>query len=273
MRRWGRQMVGRKSRNARLIDKHPCCCFCGGTVEATTVEHAPPKIFFIGKHRPSGLEFPACSRCNNGTADSDQVAALFAIIMATVHRPEIESQNSGYIGKLVSGVVNNHPEIITALASDDGFETIKVNGEIQNLPKVKVPDFLYEEFLNPWAAKQGFALWYEHKNASLGPEAKVYVHWETNFSLLDNDILEKFSEGLSGFGELRQGKWETTDQYWYKYGFAEKDGQELGAFLLVLQDASAVMIFVTNGPEQISESVSKMTTFQTNSAQGIHEIK
>jgi hypothetical protein len=38
----------------------------------------PHRDIFIGKRRPSGMEFAACADCNNRTGAADLVAAFFA---------------------------------------------------------------------------------------------------------------------------------------------------------------------------------------------------
>ena len=85
----------------RLLAKHPICCFCGGSTQATSADHVPPRIIFWGKRRPQGLEMPACHACNQGTRKLDQVAGLFARI-TVVDKSDQDQQEFGEIAKSVS---------------------------------------------------------------------------------------------------------------------------------------------------------------------------
>ncbi|MEP6018146.1 MAG: hypothetical protein ABJ251_06645 [Paracoccaceae bacterium] len=88
--------MGAKARRlARFKQSHPNCCLCGGEVPMETIEHTPPKAMFFGSLRPKGLEVPACRRCNNGSSQQDQFAALLACTQSPA---------------LISGGDNKHDE-------------------------------------------------------------------------------------------------------------------------------------------------------------------
>jgi hypothetical protein len=55
----------------KLVKTHPWCCFCGGSEAAVSLDHQPARIIFPDKHRPKGLEFPACAVCNNQTSPDE----------------------------------------------------------------------------------------------------------------------------------------------------------------------------------------------------------
>ena len=42
----------RKKLSARILEKHPFCCYCGGNERATTIDHVPAKIVFPYKRAP-----------------------------------------------------------------------------------------------------------------------------------------------------------------------------------------------------------------------------
>ena len=64
----------------RFLLEHPICCFCGGNTPATTRDHVPAKIIFDNKHRPKGIEVPACKQCQQFTKKHELAAAMFARI-------------------------------------------------------------------------------------------------------------------------------------------------------------------------------------------------
>lgn len=67
----------------KFFDQNPHCCFCGGSTKAIERDHIPPKCVFRDKNLPgdiSRIEFPACSRCNQGWRLRDQAVAAIAIL-------------------------------------------------------------------------------------------------------------------------------------------------------------------------------------------------
>lgn len=84
------------------------CCFCGGLVPADTVDHVPLRAAFTGNVGPEGFEFPACSGCNSGSADSEQVFALYARLSDQTDRNDDKTHNDN----LIRGVRNNYPELL-----------------------------------------------------------------------------------------------------------------------------------------------------------------
>ena len=73
----GEASLRSRSRAAILVSG-PRCIYCSKL--ATFVEHMPPKSMFIDERRPSGMEFPACKECNEGTTGADLVASFYARI-------------------------------------------------------------------------------------------------------------------------------------------------------------------------------------------------
>jgi hypothetical protein len=64
------------SRTSVFLKQHPMCCFCGGCTPATSIDHQPARIIFPEKHRPKGLEFPACAVCNGQTSADEALLAF-----------------------------------------------------------------------------------------------------------------------------------------------------------------------------------------------------
>ena len=52
------------------------CIYCSDRPQ--TLEHMPSRGMLRGKLRPSGMEYAACTACNEGTRGSDAVAAFIA---------------------------------------------------------------------------------------------------------------------------------------------------------------------------------------------------
>ena len=76
--------MGKKATKLKkFLLEHPKCCFCGGAEQSTTKDHIPPRSFFIDRKHPKGFEFPACSKCNNTTSDSEDVARVLSMLQGT----------------------------------------------------------------------------------------------------------------------------------------------------------------------------------------------
>ena len=83
--------MGKKSvKLRRFLKENPNCCFCGGTRRATTVDHIPPRSFFLQRRHPKGLEFPACSSCNNNSSNAEDIARIISTLQGTVFNPAVK---------------------------------------------------------------------------------------------------------------------------------------------------------------------------------------
>lgn len=255
------------SRLERMKRDHPKCCFYGGTNPTETVEHAPPKVFFIEKRRPNGHEFPACERCNGGSASSDQIAALVACSMASVMRHE---EVDAHIQKLAMGVFNNQPEVISEIASKDEDVFLNQNGILLPASKITLSDEIFDDWLDPWAAKIGCALWFENTAEVVSENHVITVNWITNHGVMAGDIPKKLFSNLTNVGEIRQGKWSVSNQFRYHYALGKQN--KFGAFFPILFDCAAIFIAIYENIELVPAKYDK-TVYQTNAKNGIHPLK
>lgn len=257
-----KQKLGKTA--AFLID-HPWCCLCGGSVPATTVEHAPPRVFFLDRALPTNTHrVPACSRCNNGSSQADQVTALVALTMA-IHKPSHDE----YIMKLAKGVANNAPDAIDLIARGESSDVpLRVEGKVDLYARVEVDPRLFTNWLNPWAAKQAYALHYLHQGKPIASGAKVVVQWFTNANVIDEQSPDELLQQLRSYGELRQGTKTSRLEYSYKYQF----DAGVGSIVLMLHDSSMVMlgIFDPGFPEK---DFPNWTMFSTTPERGIHGVE
>lgn len=261
------EAIYKRAQNTKFLEAHPWCCLCGGSVVATTIEHAPPKVFFINKEIPSGSHrMPACARCNNGSGSADQVAAFVALLQASVHR-DIPKE---YIEKLGRGVRNNSPDAFAAIfAGSPSDVPLRVGGKVDLYAKVEIDPIIFENWLDPWAAKQAYALYYLHSDGKiLPPTAKVMVQWFTNANISDDLAPDKLLQSLGNYGELRQGIKNSELQYSYKWQLDDK----IGCFVLMLQDASLAMLGIFHDATQAAR-VPDWKLFSTDAENGIHLVK
>ena len=72
------------SATARLLAQNSLCCFCGGTEAAVNMDHQPARVMFPDRHRPKGLEFPACSVCNGRPVRTKRGRIFLPVSPATI---------------------------------------------------------------------------------------------------------------------------------------------------------------------------------------------
>jgi hypothetical protein len=95
----------------KILAGNPGCIYCAGSNVAVTIEHMPAISMFEGRQRPKGLEFPACAACNNGTGDSDLVAAMLARTWPDA-KSEVQQKD---VRKIFGGLANNIPGLFNEM--------------------------------------------------------------------------------------------------------------------------------------------------------------
>lgn len=124
-------MGQQKAKNKRFFSEHPLCCFCGGSVPATTVDHVPARAFFVDRKSPGCTRFPACLRCQNRTTDSEDIARLLAISQATAINPDaleyfLESEAS-----IMRGFKQRKTKLLDHGESIDGNPVVRLDEDTQ----------------------------------------------------------------------------------------------------------------------------------------------
>jgi hypothetical protein len=93
-----------------FLKTHPVCCFCDGTTQATTIDHQSAKIIFPNKYRPEGLEFPACTSCNQQSSADE---ALLALLCRTAGSLRFNSPiDSKRVQDILSTVGSTFPNLL-----------------------------------------------------------------------------------------------------------------------------------------------------------------
>jgi hypothetical protein len=99
------------SKTRRFLKEHPYCCFCGGSAPASTSDHVPPKACFPDGFWPEEFEFPACEKCNHGTAKNDQIFGFYAMLLDSNDATRSNAYTAK-LNKLRDGIANNYPEAL-----------------------------------------------------------------------------------------------------------------------------------------------------------------
>lgn len=214
------------------------CIFCGGETPATTWEHCPPVTLFRDKQRPSGYVFPACARCNNGSSQQDQIVAVFAMSTAEAFKRGTADR---YWVRRLRGVANNARLALDYVDFNGGRAVIDKRGMV-DLYELDTDSRFFSEWLNPWAAKLGCALYFEHSGEVIKRDQSITVRWQTDPRQMQDAYGEAIVNGLPSYKPVKQGSRDFSDQFSYR--FAVNTNEQIGAFFVILQDFVSVLITV-----------------------------
>lgn len=163
---------------ARILDGVQRCIYCGGKVVADTIDHVPPRVIFAKRHRPQGLEFPACKRCNGGSR-LDELAAAMVCRMYPDATLDDEKEE---ISRLVRSVNNNCPGLLEELKPT--FRQSKIARRANAVPPdasvLNCSGPLLNRAIRRFGAKIGYALHYQLLGTLIPPDGGVGVWWFTN---------------------------------------------------------------------------------------------
>ena len=253
----------RANRKQEFLRKHPFCCLCGGTIPATTIEHAPPRVLFVDRQIPGAFSFPACDRCNGGSKDADQIAALVTLIMGSATSSHVTDR---YINKLLEAAATNYPEMLKYIDTSVSLQYLRVNGLVREVFVGGIDRHIFYDWLDPWIAKLGLAFWYHHQSDVFPETGRISVHWFTNASIANNEIPDELFSALKGFNFPFQGKIGNAHQFSYKYGFT--NDRTTGSFLFSFHDSSAAVAILTHNPSYVNR-FRKIPTLKTSPHTGI----
>ena len=198
--RWsclGDVMGASKAKAVRFFAKHPFCCFCGGKVAATTIDHVPNRACFLGRAFPDDFEFPACNDCQNASR-KNEMAFSFAVQMME-HDPA--NQDPGSWQKAIAGLANNFREALPNpyIAGAEKRKGLARLGHgrppgvfSKDLPVATVPKALNEAIL-AYAKKITVAMFYKEKQR---PPERNYLVW-TIWSQAVDLTMESFFTSLA----------------------------------------------------------------------------
>jgi hypothetical protein len=207
------EITAMKMRLAEFVRLHPFCCFCGGKERTQSMDHQPARIMFPRKHRPKGLEFPACTTCNKQTAPDEALVALFARVAGS-NRPHIDAHDTA-LDAVVKAVRRSFPLLLSSITHTTWImergvlrRTIGLNG---NHPQV-------DKSVCRVAAKLALAAYYDHHKTAAPPTVKINTMWSHNQNRNANLAITNLLGSLPKDSFLRQGKsWNTQDTFFFRY--------------------------------------------------------
>lgn len=172
---------------------------------------------FQGKQRPSGMEFPCCAACNNGTSAADLVAGFFArlsqkedqpdwkAVKAQARRDALERKAPGFLEEFFDGRraswkwMRSPDEILRSRVM------VKANGP------------LTKAYLDVFAAKFGMALYREHCGAPIPLEGGILSATFLNAGLSQDTAHAMLAILPSGNTLVQGARNSAHDQFFYRF--------------------------------------------------------
>lgn len=203
----------RKKLSTIVLDGAQCCIYCGGSTIADTIDHVPPRVFFARRHRPKGLEFPACKSCNGGSRLDELAAAM----VCRMYPDSVSETEKGELVSLVRSVSNNCSGLLEEL--QPSFRQRKLARRVREFPSdagvLNCSGPILNQAIRRFGAKIGYALHYQLYGTHIPPKGGVGVWWFTNYQALTGDMPHKLIDMLGAPKTLVQGRWEVGDQFRY----------------------------------------------------------
>lgn len=191
------------------------CIYCSNKPSA--IEHMPPICLFEGRNRPSGLEFPSCKECNNGTKAADIVATFFS----RINRFDDDSSfwRTGAGKTIIATLDRDAPglrEEVMDFSKGERTFARTAGGVLVPVVVIQPRSALLQVHLNVFSAKMGMALYAELVGTPMPLEGIVQFGWFLNTGLSDAQA-EAMLSILPIRGELKQGKFSSRSQFAYRY--------------------------------------------------------
>ena len=225
--------ANRRQKHRDMRASGQACIYCGEP--AVGIEHCPARILFVDKDRPAGWEFPACSSCNSGISQLDQIFAFY--VFASIQNPS--DAQFKHFQKVRQGVGNNVPDVVMETRDGviapihDPFELWRQEPQLYTAklgPLVKAS-------LEPMFDKLTVSAYYRTKGVRPPPTSGVWYRHFTNADILAG----KLKDVPRWFGPLRPIEMGTKTTK-YQFEFQEAFGEDgVAAFVFVFQRSIFVL--------------------------------
>lgn len=206
----------------------------------------PPVGMFRHRARPSGLEFPSCQQCNNGTSAADLVACFMAHIT-----PFDEDWRTEAVQRFVQNLRRKAPGLTDELMRPEKAERKWLwtpGGILRESHKIKADGPILKRHMDTFSAKLAMALFCEHIGEPLPQNGVVFTTWYLNAGLTQKGA-EALLSIMPIIGELRQGSKVVTEQFGYRYN---SDDREIIAALIGFHSNLHILAIATSNAERYS---------------------
>lgn len=198
-----------------FVRDHRYCCFCGGAEETTSIDNVPSRQMFLHRHRPQGLESPACQYCNKMTGAHEQFAAMLA---RTYPEPRTKEEASE-LKRLMRAVHRQAPQVLVEMMPSwrQQYDVTSQFGVDFSGGALNVSGPLVNTSIQIFGAKLVMALHYHCVGQIVPAAGGVAIKWFTNWDKV-NDKVPASLFSLQGAPQtLQQGNWSVPEQFEYSW--------------------------------------------------------
>lgn len=220
------------------------CIYC--EQPATSIEHMPPVAMFRDRARPSGLEFPSCQACNNGTSTADLVASFMAHITPFDGPDDWRTQA---VQRFLGNLRRKAPGLTNELMRPEKSQRKWLwspGGLLRESHQINADGPILKQQMDIFSAKLAMALFYEHMAKPLPLDGLVFTTW-----FLNAGLNQKSADALLSImpirGELKQGSKSVGEQFGYRYN---SDDKEIFAALAGFHGNLHVLVIATSNVER-----------------------
>jgi hypothetical protein len=202
-----------------FLKKHPVCCFCGGATQSTTIDHQPAKIIFPNKHRPKGLEFPACIHCNRQSSADEALLALLCRIAGSLRFNA--TTDIKRLKDIQGTVASSFPNLLQKMKV--GPKLINRRGVLVRGGAIDVNQPEVDMSLCRVAAKLALAIYYETQSLPAVKDCWINTYWAHSHNAQTFADVNNLIQAMPAQATLQMGRWNTEDSFFLKYLY--EDGQ------------------------------------------------
>lgn len=164
------------------------------------------------RHRPKGLEFPACGKCNAGGRLDELIAAMLSRVY-----PDAETEaEREEVSRLMAAVANNVPGLLEELAPfpRQVLEARQYGNAFTSTDGVlNCQGPLLNHAIHRFAAKIGFALHFHITGRCVPKDGGAATWWLTNYHFARGEMPEQLLNMMPGPSTLQQGSWNVGNQF------------------------------------------------------------
>lgn len=182
----------------------PTCVICG-ECDGTTRDHVPPKAIFP-KPRPDNLvTVPACSKCNNGQSDNDDLFKVFLSMQAAGNN---EIARRLFQEKTVRTLKRNQSLLAAIQKEAKEIEVLNNQGQLETRTGVLWDSVAHDAVIERTIR----GLYFHHWESPVPSDTRLSVQWLRSVPTEVLPMLHLFNEVVIG-----------DNQVTYKYIIHEND--------------------------------------------------
>lgn len=202
---------------------------------------------FRFKHRPLGLESPACNSCNRLTGGHEQFAAMLARVY-----PNAETMaEAKEFEALMLAVRKQSPLLFGELHASwrQQYDVAGMFGDGFKGGAMNVGGPLVNRSMKMFGAKLTMALHYKSTGTILPAAGGASIRWYTNWDRVRDRIPEELFKFVGSPETLRQGKWSVAEQF--EYSWAGDDNGTYGLYISTFRRAFLIAGFVHKDMQEL----------------------